>query len=110
MVCRARAAMAANRLGQFPEFHDALMQTRAQLNEDIVLRLAQRSGIDTDALLAEMAAAAGDTQAALTRNTELARALGITGTPAFVIGDQVLRGLPDFTNLRQLIAAQRAAG
>ena len=106
----ARAAIAADRLGAFPAFHDALMEARVRLNEDTILRLAERSGIDRAALLAEMAAGQHTDQRALTRNGELARNLGITGTPAFVIGDTVLRGLPDMATLQDLVEAARQPG
>lgn len=103
----ARAAFAADRLGTFPAFHTAVMDSRVPLNEDVVLRLAERSGIDRAALLAELASGQHADRQSLTRNGELARNLGITGTPAFVIGDTVLRGLPDMATLRTLIDQAR---
>jgi protein-disulfide isomerase len=41
------------------------------------------------------------------RNMALAGALGVRGTPAFVIGDQFVPGAVDAAALRQLIADAR---
>ncbi len=41
------------------------------------------------------------------RNAALARALGISGTPAFVIGDEIVPGAIDVDTLRRLIAQAR---
>ncbi len=103
----ARAVIAADRLGEFPPFHRALMESRVRLSEETILRLAEQSGIDREALLAEMASGRQADEQALTRNGELARNLGITGTPAFVVGDTVLRGLPDMATLQSLIDQAR---
>jgi len=41
---------------------------------------------------------------------ELATALGITGTPGFVIGDQLIPGAISIEKLKQAIAEARRAG
>ena len=40
-----------------------------------------------------------------TRNSEMARAIGATGTPTFVVGDQVLQGAVGYEALKAAIAA-----
>ena len=47
-------------------------------------------------------------RAELARNFELARAIGATGTPTFVVGDQVLQGAVGYEALKAAIAAARA--
>jgi protein-disulfide isomerase len=44
---------------------------------------------------------------ALKANTDLAEALEIRGTPAFVIGDEIVPGAIDLASLKQLIATAR---
>jgi protein-disulfide isomerase len=44
----------------------------------------------------------------LQRNFALAQALQINGTPAFVIGDEVVRGAIDMRALRQIVGQTRA--
>ena len=45
--------------------------------------------------------------AIIERNRALARALGINGTPGFVIGDQVIPGAISLDTIRELIAEAR---
>ncbi|HEY4635749.1 MAG TPA: DsbA family protein, partial [Rhodospirillales bacterium] len=45
----------------------------------------------------------------LRRNYALAEALEINGTPAFVIGDHVIRGATDLAAFRQIIAKARGS-
>jgi protein-disulfide isomerase len=47
-------------------------------------------------------------RAEVTRNAEMARAIGATGTPTFVIGDQVLQGAVGYDALKAAIAQARA--
>ena len=47
-------------------------------------------------------------RAEVTRNAEMARAIGATGTPTFVIGDQVLQGAVGYEALKTAIAQARA--
>jgi protein-disulfide isomerase len=49
-----------------------------------------------------------DIQALINRNTELAQALEITGTPGFVVGDQIFPGATDFETMKKLIRQARA--
>jgi protein-disulfide isomerase len=44
---------------------------------------------------------------AIARNLQLANALGITGTPSFVIGDRVVPGAVDLRTLQSLVARAR---
>jgi protein-disulfide isomerase len=75
-------------------------------------------GRPTDGIIAQAIADAGvaresesaDGRAELARNFELARALGATGTPAFVIGDQLLEGAIGYEALKRAVAAARARG
>ena len=44
----------------------------------------------------------------LQRNFQLAQDLQINGTPAFVIGDEIVRGAMEMTHLRYLVRTARA--
>jgi len=45
--------------------------------------------------------------AAIERNQQLAAALGITGTPSFVIGEQIIPGAVELEELQTLVASAR---
>jgi len=101
----ASAAMGALRQGKYEEFHLALMGARGAPTERSIFRLAARIGLDTERLRADMNSATP--RRIFERNRQLAAELGIRGTPAFVIGDQVIRGAIEISRLRELIAEQR---
>ena len=67
---------------------------------------AEQAGIDIDQLKTDMAGNAVETIIARTRQS--AEALKLTGTPALVIGDTIVRGAIDINEFRRLIAAERA--
>ncbi|MEQ8195620.1 MAG: DsbA family protein, partial [Rhodospirillales bacterium] len=46
-------------------------------------------------------------QETLQKNIELAQALNINGTPAFVIGDQIVPGAIDLDELKRLVEQKR---
>ena len=101
----ARAAVGAMRQGKYEEFHLALMGIRGAPSERSIFRVAKRIGLDAGRLRADMNSATP--QRIFQRNRQLAAELGIRGTPAFVIGDQVIPGAIEIRRLRQLIADER---
>ena len=101
----ARAALASRAQGKYLAFHDALMNAGQQVSEDSVIEIARAVGLDVDRLAEDMEDPA--IEAAIARNLELANALGITGTPSFVIGDRVVPGAVDRATLEGLIIQAR---
>ena len=107
-VFAARAALAARRQGKYLELHMAPMPARGKLTETTVMRLAEKVGVDVDRLRRDMAERTiGDM---IRRNLELADALGIDGTPAFIIGDTQVPGAVEIDTLKTLIARPRQRG
>ncbi len=109
-VTAARAALAAHLQDpdKYLAYHVALMTSRARLNEDRVLQMAREMGFDADRLEADMNSP--EIAATIQKNIELARALGINGTPSFVIGDQLVPGAVSLETLKELIERARASG
>ena len=101
----ARAALAAKAQGKYVEFHKALMSGQAETGEAGLMSLATSLGMDTKKLRQDMDAPA--VREELEKNRKLARALGITGTPAFVIGDEFVPGAVNAQELRELIQRAR---
>lgn len=102
----ARAALAAHRQGRYVAFHKALMRADGNADADTVLAVAAEVGLDVERLKADMEDSA--IQDAIDRNLALARALRITGTPGFVVGNRYLRGATDLTTLQALIDQARS--
>jgi protein-disulfide isomerase len=101
----AQAAQAAWSIApdKYFAFHTALMQSRGALDEARVLELAKSVGIDPGKLKTAMAQPA--VKAKLQANLDLAQKLNISGTPAFVIGNELLPGAADLDTLRMKVAA-----
>jgi protein-disulfide isomerase len=53
---------------------------------------------------------APDVRAALQENVGLGDKLGLTGTPAFIIGDEIIPGAVGIEPLRQVVASVRKCG
>lgn len=103
-VRAARAALAAERQGLYMPFHFALMAAD-DLSMDGIMQVAAGVGLDTDQLASDMQLP--EIQAELTANYELARELGIEGTPAFVVGDNLVPGAVTEERLAALIDEAR---
>ena len=72
--------------------HDALMELRAPASMAALKGIAGEIDVDPDAIAAHMPTEA--VTSILRRNRELGETMAIEGTPTFVIGDQMLRGVP----------------
>lgn len=106
-IYAARAALAARSQGKYAAFHGALMEVRGNLDEAAVLRAAAAAGLDGAKLRSDMEAQATELEQIFARNNDLARSLGITGTPAFVIGDVIIRGATEKESLKKVVADVR---
>jgi protein-disulfide isomerase len=101
----AVAALASVKQGKHTAFHNALMEFSGKLDRDKILDIASSVGIDRAQLEKDMEDP--KLKRTIERNLELASALGIRGTPAFVIGKQFVPGAVDASALKQLIADAR---
>jgi len=104
-VMAARAALASREQGLYPAFHTALMAMRGGVTEEAVMQTARNVGLDVDQLKVDMADPALDE--VFSETIGLARLLGISGTPAFVIGDKLIPGAISAEALEDLIARAR---
>ncbi len=102
----ARMALAAEKQGKYEELHFAMMTVSGKLTEAKAFKIAEKIDLDMDQLRRDMEAPEID--AMLQRNFALAQALQINGTPAFVIGDEVVRGAIDMGTMREIIGRTRA--
>ena len=103
----AKAALAAGRQGKYMEMHIALMDIRGQLSEARVMRAAREIGLDTDLLAKDMETPEVEQQ--IRNNLNIAQQVGITGTPAMVVGTQFVPGAVDRATMLQLIETARDA-
>jgi protein-disulfide isomerase len=98
----SRMALAAGIQGKYPAFHDAMFR----LND--VEAAAKAAGLDMAKAEADAASEAVSNEIA--RNLEHARALGFTGTPAWIAGKTPIGGAVGYDKLKQALAAADKAG
>ena len=107
-IFAAKAALAAARQGRYVEFHKAMMNASGRVDEALTLSIAEEAGLDIERLKQDMKDPT--VQAEIDGNVELAQAMRINGTPAFVIGDEILRGATDLGTMTRLIDKARSDG
>lgn len=107
-VLAAKATIAARRQGKYLEMHRALMASRGTIDDGAITRLAKPIGIDVDRLNADMKDPGIETQ--INDALALGHVLGLTGTPAFVIGDEVVLGASEKSKLAALVDTARKQG
>ena len=89
----------------YDEFHRRLMAAEGQANEDRALSIAEELGLPRADI--EAGLRSDDVRAAVEDSYEIAQALGLTGTPSFVIGDQVEFGAVGYDALKTRINEAR---
>lgn len=107
-VLASRFALAVKTLegdDAYAETNDALMTMRAEVTEESLRGLSDRSGYDTDAIMAEMDSE--EITARIAANHALAQTLQINGTPSFVFGEQMVRGYAPLDVMREIVAEER---
>lgn len=103
----AKVAMAAQKQGKYFDLHVALMHER-QVTKDNVFKIAEKVGLDVDRLKADMNDPAYE--AAIKHNSEVAQALGIEGTPGFIVDTKVNVGFLPASGLTDLVNEARKSG
>ena len=105
-VIEARALLAAQRQGNYAAMQAAIMSANAPPTEADLRATATRLGMNADRLMRDMNDPA--IAARLAANTALAQSLGINGTPALVIGDQLVPGAISQEQLQKLVDQAQA--
>lgn len=96
----ARMGLAAAKQGKYDAFYHALFALGTPTAENVAAA-ARTAGVDMDA--ARTYGESDEVTAELARNDAMARQLGFTGTPSWVVGDQVFEGAVGYDRLAQYI-------
>lgn len=105
----ALAALAAGEQGKYAEMHRELMEldNSTGFTPDEIDAAAERAGVDVDKMRADMKSVR--LQKVVADNKTLARKIGIDGTPAFLVGDQLVPGADQAAVDRMITAALEQA-
>jgi protein-disulfide isomerase len=79
---------------------DALITLKSDVEESVLRALASSLSLDPDAILAKMES--DEVTAVIAENRALGQRLNISGTPTFVMGDQILRGYMPLAQMQEI--------
>jgi len=102
----AMASLSAAQQGRYERFHDAMFETPGKVAHERTVAIVRVAGLDEMRTAKDLASPA--LKAEIKKNLELGRALGLTGTPSYVVGDQILSGAVGYEKLKEAVAAARA--
>ena len=104
----ARAALASVKQGKYWKFHQALFASESKVTAEVTDQIAAEVGLDVAKMKKDMQ------DPAIAENIQktqiLAQTMLITGTPAFIVDDQVFPGYTQLDGLEASLATVRAAG
>ncbi|MDT7953683.1 MAG: DsbA family protein [Acetobacteraceae bacterium] len=103
----ARIALASAWQGKYAAVHDALFAAPLPLDQVAIRQAARQAGADMDRLDQDMALRSSELDRMLTQSGTAARALGLPGTPAFVVGSTVIPSALSLDDLKGVIATAR---
>ncbi len=89
-------------------FHVALMSTRGRINGAKALEVAKEHGVNIDQARREMESA--EVRSVIEETVVLGDRLGLTGTPAFVLADEIVFGAVGVDEIKNRITAVRKCG
>lgn len=86
----AQWALASQKQGKYFEYHAALMSHNGPKTEETLAEIAKGAGLDVEKLKKDLVDPTIGMR--LAEHTQIAQDLGISGTPAFIIGEEIYRG------------------
>ena len=92
---------------KYLEFHHKLLTTRGQADRARALAVAKEIGLDMARLQKDMAR--DEVRATLEESFRLGDALGLNGTPSYVIGSEIIIGAVGLAALREKVNTARCA-
>jgi protein-disulfide isomerase len=89
----------------YKQVHDALMNYTGEINQTALTRMAEGLGLDPQPITDHMDSAA--VSEVIRENMALAQKLGISGTPSFILEDEMLRGYVPLDEMQRVVAEVR---
>ena len=106
----ARAAIASRYQGKHAAFNDALMRSQGRLSSESIRAAADRAGVDWARLQADLHQHRSEIDQTLGRSSRYAAMMGLSGTPAMLVGNYLIPGAVDVPNMREIVAMARSQG
>lgn len=103
----AMASLSAAQQGRYGAFHNAMFEQPGKVSHERTVAMVRVAGLNEGRTASDLAAPA--LKAEIKKNLELGRALGLTGTPSYIIGNRILSGAVGYDKLKEAVAEARAA-
>jgi len=103
----ALASLSAASQGRYVRFHDAMFEGSGRLTRERTIATVRTAGLNEQRTATDLGSAG--LKAEIKRNLDLGRALGLSGTPSYIIGDRILSGAVGLEALKSAVAEARAA-
>ncbi len=103
----AKWSLAAKNQNKYWEYHQALMAHQGGKDDETFKKIAKDAGLDADKLAKDKDAP--EIEAEIQKHLEVARDLGIQGTPGFLIEEKVFRGYIPYDVIKNTIKEVRDA-
>jgi protein-disulfide isomerase len=90
------------------EYHARVMETKGRVDGERAMAVAREMGLDMARLQKDLEGE--EVKATLQENVALGDKLGLTGTPAFILADEIIPGAVGLEPMRQAVASVRQCG
>ena len=100
------ASLSAAIQGGYAKFHNAMFESPGRVSLARTMGIVKGVGLSEDKVTGDLKNPA--LRAELDRNLALGRALGLTGTPSYIIGNRILSGAVGYDQLKAAVASARA--
>jgi protein-disulfide isomerase len=101
----AMASLSAAQQGRYERFHNSMFESPGKVAHERTIAMVRTAGLDEMRTAKDLAAPV--LKAEIKKNLELGRALGLTGTPSYIVGNQILSGAVGYDKLKEAVAAAR---
>lgn len=101
----AQASLAAAEQGRYLDFYRTVFAGQGALTRERLIRNVRQSGLNEAKVAAAFESQGVDAE--IERNMALGRALGLTGTPSYVVGNEILSGAVGYDALKTAIEKAR---
>jgi len=104
----SKVSVAVNMISpkSFKAFHDELMKTKEK-GKSAALKAAKTAGVNSAELEKTLSSKKDEIEKIINGSIELGSSIGISGTPGFIIGEELIPGAVDKASLQEKIKAIR---
>lgn len=101
----ALASLSAAQQGRYERFYERMFGTPGRPSREKLVSTIRSAGLNESRTAADLSSRA--LKAEIDKNLSLGRALGLTGTPSYIVGDRILSGAVGYEELKAAVAEAR---